>query len=262
MGDADAVDPGSSWVDCRASGETASSVRQEHPLEFSGPSDSLELFERIARCYDAMNRVLSLGRDRHWRSLAADALQLPPGGSVLDVGTGTGDMALAVTRRWADAVVVGLDPTAPMVDVARQKREGDRTCWTRADGLRLPFPDQSFDGVISAFLLRNVVDVPGALTEQRRLVRLGGRVVCLELSWPQTPVFRALFRVYFADVLPRIAGLLSGQPAAYRYLPRSVQRFLTPGELTATMEGVGLRNVHCRRLALGSVTLHVGERAT
>lgn len=237
-------------------------MRRDPQREFTGPGDSAELFTRIARRYDAMNRLLSLGRDRHWRRRAADALALPPEGCTLDVGTGTGDMALALTERWPDAAVVGVDPTAPMIDVGRRKSEKERICWVQADGLRLPFPDEFFDGAVSAFVLRNVVDVPRALAEQRRVVRHGGRVVCLELSWPQTPVFRALFRVYFVDLLPRIAGVLSGEPAAYRYLPRSVQRFLTPGELTREMEEIGLRNVRCHRLALGTVTLHVAERAT
>ncbi len=257
--DAAAADRALSRVGCIGGGKTAGSVRAYAEREFTGPGDAPELFERIARCYDGMNRLLSLGRDRHWRKLAADTLRLPSGGCALDVGTGTGDMALAATRRWPDAIVVGLDPTASMIDVARQKPETERIWWTQADGLHLPFPDRAFDGVVSAFLLRNVVDVPQALTEQSRLVRDGGRVVCLELSWPQTPIFSALFRLYFADLLPRIAGLLSGEPAAYRYLPRSVQRFLTPSELTETMEEIGLRNVRCHRLALGTVTLHVGE---
>ena len=227
-----------------------------------------ELFGDIAQRYDGINRVLSMGRDNHWRRLAADALRLPPGGCVLDVGIGTGDVALVVTERRPDAAVVGLDTTIPMMDVGRKKLGGDRVAWTQGDGLRLPFPDRHFDAAISAFLLRNIFDgqdrrpVAQALAEQRRVVREGGQVVSLELSWPQTPVFRTLFRLYFAGLMPPVAGLLSGKPAAYRYLPRSVHRFLTPGELTETMEVIGLRNVGCRRLALGTVTLHFAERGS
>jgi demethylmenaquinone methyltransferase/2-methoxy-6-polyprenyl-1,4-benzoquinol methylase len=208
-----------------------------------------------------MNRLLSLGQDRHWRKLAADALALPPEGRALDVGIGTGDMAQAIVYRWPDAVVVGVDPTTPMMDVGRHKLETERIRWSQADGLFLPFPDEHFDSAVSAFVMRNVVDVPRALAEQRRVVRRGGRVICLEMSWPRTPIIRALFRFYFADLMPRIAGVLSGQPAAYRYLPRSVEGFLTPGKLAETMEKVGLRNLRCRRLTLGTVALHVTERA-
>jgi demethylmenaquinone methyltransferase/2-methoxy-6-polyprenyl-1,4-benzoquinol methylase len=236
-------------------------VTPQSKTEFAGPGDSPRLFARIARRYDVLNRLMSLGRDRHWRRLAAEAIELPPNGRMLDVGVGTGDMALALMASWPDATVVGVDPTAPMMAVGRQKLENRRIRWSQADGLHLPFPDQHFDAAVSAFVLRNVTDVPLALAEQRRVVRDGGTVVSLEMSWPRTPVLGPLFRFYFADLMPCVTGLLSGQPAAYRYLPRSVRRFLTPQELQQAMEEVGLRNVHYRRLALGTVTLHVGRRA-
>jgi demethylmenaquinone methyltransferase/2-methoxy-6-polyprenyl-1,4-benzoquinol methylase len=230
--------------------------------EFTGPSDSPELFARIARRYDVLNRLMSLGCDRHWRRRAAEAVKLPPNGRVLDVGVGTGDMALALMARWPDATVVGVDPTAPMIVAGRHKRGNGHIRWLQADGLDLPFPDGHFDAAVSAFVLRNVTNVPLALTEQCRVVRDGGSVVALEMTWPRTPILGSLFQVYFADFMPRITGLLSGQPAAYRYLPRSVQRFLTPRELQQAMEEVGLRDVRYHRLALGTVTLHIGERAT
>jgi demethylmenaquinone methyltransferase/2-methoxy-6-polyprenyl-1,4-benzoquinol methylase len=229
--------------------------------EFAGPSDSPKLFARIARRYDALNRLMSLGRDRHWRRRAAEAVSLPPSGRVLDVGVGTGDMALALMVRWPDATVVGLDPTAPMMVVGRHKWRTGHIRWLQADGLDLPFPDGSFDAAVSAFVLRNVTDVPRALAEQRRVVRSEGRVVALEMTWPRTPLLGPLFQFYFADLMPRITGLLSGQPAAYRYLPRSVQRFMRPQELQQVMEEVGLRDVWYHRLALGTVALHVGEGA-
>jgi demethylmenaquinone methyltransferase/2-methoxy-6-polyprenyl-1,4-benzoquinol methylase len=236
-------------------------VTPQSETEFAGPGDSPKLFARIARRYDVLNRLMSLGRDRHWRQLAAEAVKLPPSGRVLDVGVGTGDMALALMERWPDATVVGVDPTGPMMAVGRHKLENRRIYWSQADGLHLPFPDEHFDAAVSAFVLRNVTDVPLALAEQRRVVRDGGIVVALEMSWPRTPVLGPLFHFYFADLMPRITGLLSGQPAAYRYLPRSVERFLTPQELQRTMEEVGLRDVCSHRLALGTVALHVGERA-
>ena len=227
---------------------------------FVDPSDSRKLFARIARRYDTINRLLSLGRDRHWRRLAAEALALTPGGHVLDVGVGTGDMALAIMDHWPEAVITGVDPTLPMIDIGRRKNDAEQLMWEQADGLQLPFPDEHFDGVVSAFVLRNVTDVPHTLAEQRRVVREGGRVACLEMTWPRTPIFKSLFRLYFAELMPRVAGVLSGQPAAYRYLPRSVQGFLTPDELTQTMEEAGLRDVRCQRLAFGTVTLHVATR--
>jgi demethylmenaquinone methyltransferase/2-methoxy-6-polyprenyl-1,4-benzoquinol methylase len=227
---------------------------------FTNPSDSPRLFARIAARYDAMNRLMSLGRDRHWRRLAAAALALPDDGRALDVGVGTGDMALAVKERWPDATAVGIDPTWAMMAHGRRKDGMEPVGLAQGTGLRLPFPSRSFDGAVSAFVMRNVSDVEQALREQCRVVRERGRVVCLEMSWPRTPLLGPLFRFYFADLMPRLTGLLTGQPAAYRYLPRSVERFYEPDELRAAMERVGLRNVRYRKLALGTVTLHVGVR--
>jgi demethylmenaquinone methyltransferase/2-methoxy-6-polyprenyl-1,4-benzoquinol methylase len=228
--------------------------------EFTDPANPPFSFTDVAQRYDALNHLMSLGRDRRWRQIAADQARLPAGGRVLDVGAGTGDMALALLRRWPQRTVVGVEPAVEMMRVGRHKAGAEEVHWAQGNGFHLPFPDARFDTVVSAFLLRNVADVPGALAEQCRLVRPGGRVVCLEMTWPRTPGFRALFRLYFAHLMPAITGILSGQPAAYRYLPRSVQRFLTPEELKAAMERLGLENVHYRMLALGTVALHVGER--
>jgi demethylmenaquinone methyltransferase/2-methoxy-6-polyprenyl-1,4-benzoquinol methylase len=233
-------------------------TRQDtEPTDTANPPFS---FADVARRYDVLNRVMSLGRDRRWRQAGAEAVGLLDGGRVLDVGVGTGDMALALLRRWAGSAIVGIDPTSEMMQLGRRKAGAEGVHWIQGDGLRLPFPDAYFDAVTSAFLLRNVVDVPGALAEQRRVVRPGGRVVCLEMTWPRTPIFGSLFRFYFARLLPRVTGTLSGQRAAYRYLPRSVQRFMTPEELEVAMKRVGLHNVHYRMLMLGTVALHVGER--
>ncbi len=225
--------------------------------DLANPSFS---FGDVARRYDALNHLMSLGQDRRWRQIAADVLSLPDGGRALDVGVGTGDMALALLRRWPGSTVAGVDPTPEMMHVGRRKPSAGHVGWTQGDGLCLPFPSVHFDGVTSAFLLRNVPDVPRALAEQRRVLRPGGRLVCLEMTWPRAPGFRTLFQFYFARVMPRVMGILSGQPAAYRFLPRSVQRFLAPDELKAVMERVGLQNVRYRMLMLGTVALHVGER--
>jgi demethylmenaquinone methyltransferase/2-methoxy-6-polyprenyl-1,4-benzoquinol methylase len=207
-----------------------------------------------------MNRLMSLGRDPRWRQIAADLVRLPAGGRVLDVGAGTGDMALALLRRWPGITIVGVDPTVEMMRLGRDKRSAEKVQWAQGDGLRLPFPDAHFDAVVSAFVLRNVPGVSTALAEQCRVVRPGGRVVCLDMTWPRAPGFRTLFGFYFAHLMPIITGVLSGQPAAYRRLPLSVQRFLKPEQLQATMERVGLVNVRYQMMALGTVALHVGER--
>ncbi len=217
-------------------------------------------FADIARWYDGLNRLMSLGRDRRWRQLAAEALDLPANGRALDVGAGTGDMTLALLRHRPGSTVVSIDPSVEMMQLGQHKRDADKARWTHGDGLSLPFPDSCFDGVVSAFMLRNVTDVGRALAEQVRVVRPGGRVVCLEMTWPRTPGFRTLFKLYFSDLMPRITGTLSGQHAAYRFLPWSVQHFVAPDKLVEKMERAGLHNVRYRMLALGTVALHIGER--
>jgi demethylmenaquinone methyltransferase/2-methoxy-6-polyprenyl-1,4-benzoquinol methylase len=245
-----------------------SRVVDRRSAESAHPADPPFSFADVARRYDALNHLMSLGQDRRWRRIAAEAARLPDGGRVLDVGVGTGDMALALLHRWPGRTVAGIDPTPEMMRAGRRKPNAERVHWTQGNGLRLPFPDAYFDAVTSAFLLRNVPDVSAALAEQVRVVRRpepaagrsGGRVVCLEMTWPRVPVFGPLFQFYFATLVPRITGTLSGQWAAYRYLPRSVQRFMTPEELRAAMEHVGLRDVRYRMLMMGTVALHVGER--
>ncbi|MCP4539101.1 MAG: ubiquinone/menaquinone biosynthesis methyltransferase [Chloroflexi bacterium] len=229
-------------------------------LPDTGPANQPFSFSDVARRYDALNHLMSFGQDRRWRQIAAEAAHLPDGGRVLDVGVGTGDMALALRQRWPGSTVAGIDPTLEMMRVGQGKPNAETVRWTQGDGLRLSFPTAHFDAVTSSFLLRNVGDVPGALAEQCRVVRPGGRVVCLEMTWPRTPILGPLFRFYFANLMPRITGILSGQYAAYRYLPRSVQRFMTPEKLKTAMEHAGLRNVRYRMLMMGTVALHVGER--
>jgi len=238
----------------------ASRATDQRESESANPADPPFSFGDVARRYDGLNHLMSVGQDRRWRKIAAEALDLPDGGRALDVGVGTGDMALALLRRWPSSTVAGVDPTQEMMRVGRHKPGSERIRWTQGDGLRLPFPNAHFDGVTSAFLMRNVGNVPGALAEQYRVLRPGGRLVCLEMTWPRTPVLGPLFQFYFARMMPRITGLLSGQSAAYNYLPRSVQRFMTPEELEAAMERVGLRNVRYRLLMMGTVALHTGER--
>ncbi len=219
------------------------------------------MFGRIAPRYDLMNVLLSAGRDRAWRRLAVREAALPPGGRLLDVATGTGDVALEALRQEPSSCVVGVDFTPEMMQLGRAKPGAARVRWTGADALRLPFPDNAFDAVISSFMLRNVSDVPSALAEQRRVVRPGGRVVCLEISHTPLPVFRELFRVYFYRLVPILGSLVGGDREAYSYLPHSLTVFLTAEELAERMCAAGLRQVRYRRLMLGTLALHAGAKA-
>lgn len=230
---------------------------------FSSPEEKRRythrLFDRIASHYERMNQVLSLGQVNRWRRQAAIETAVPNGGWVLDVATGEGAIARALLRQWPGVRVVGLDFVRPMLVLGRA-RLGSEVRWVEGDALRLPFPDGFFDAAVSAFALRNVVDIRTTLKEQARVVRPGGRVVCLEMTWPRHPLFRPIFHLYFGGVVPLLGWLLTGYLDEYRYLPRSVQASLSPEELAALMEDVGLREVRYRLLMLGTVTLHVGTR--
>jgi demethylmenaquinone methyltransferase/2-methoxy-6-polyprenyl-1,4-benzoquinol methylase len=214
------------------------------------------VFTRLAPHYERVNQVLSLGQIRAWRKRAADQARVPPGGRALDVATGEGELARALVRRWPGITVVGLDLTEAMIQRGRVRCTGWPIQWVEGDALRLPFPDRSFDAVLSAFMLRNVADVEQAIREQARVVRPGGRVICLEMVWPRHP----LPRLYLSLGMPLLGRLLTGDPEPYRYLPRSAEVFLSPEELAATMERAGLCSVRFRRLMMGSVALHVALR--
>jgi len=217
-----------------------------------------DMFARLAPRYELVNVVMSLGQVRAWRRATAAAACVADGGWVLDVAAGHGGLSRALARHWPAARVLALDFVPQMVQLGRMNDRLVR--WVEGDALQLPFPDGWFGAVTSGFMLRNVVDVQAALAEQVRVVQPGGRVVCLEMTWPRHPLFRPLFRLYFGGLVPFLGWLLTGQADAYRYLPRSVAEFMSPPELVAAMERAGLSQVHYRTMMLGTVTLHVGIR--
>jgi demethylmenaquinone methyltransferase/2-methoxy-6-polyprenyl-1,4-benzoquinol methylase len=228
-----------------------------------------EMFGQIAWRYDLMNRVMTLGRDRAWRRYAVSQALAPPtcahrtnGTRVLDVATGTGDLAMEVLYQRPDSCVVGLDFVPAMLDLAQQKTValGARTHLMAGDALSLPFPDGAFDAVVTGFALRNVTDIPTAFAEMARVTRPGGRVACLEIAKPRTPFFRQLFALYFYRLVPIVGGWITGQRSAYTYLPHSLTAFLTPDEICDVMRRTGWRDVRYRRLMLGTVAVHVGVR--
>ncbi|MBE7467955.1 MAG: dimethylmenaquinone methyltransferase [Anaerolineae bacterium] len=247
-------------------------------MTFNSPTEKHHyvntMFARIAHRYDTMNRIMTGGQDRRWRKLLIQQAQLPPQGKLLDIATGTGDIAFEALRQHPHLEqVVGADFTLPMLREA--KRRGGEAMrlpvsspprvtlplsWSGADTLHLPFADNTFDAVASGFLMRNVTSVPLALAEQRRVCKPGGRVLILEIPRPADTWFGRLFRLYFHRVVPFIGGLISGQRDAYAYLPASAEVFLRPNELKAEMEKTGLREVSYTMLMFGTVALHVGVK--
>ena len=223
------------------------------------PTFVRHMFADAARRYDRMNRIMTLGQDQRWRRLVVAACHIPPGGRLLDVATGTGDIALEALRQHPDAFVVGADFTREMMRIGQAKDPDGRIPFVEADALRLPFPDDSFDAACSGFLMRNVSDVAAAFAEQRRVVKPGGRVVCLEITRPAAPIWRDIFHLYFFHLVPRISAFLSSNKDAYTYLPHSTLQFPRPPQLAEIMRSVGLKNVTWRTLMLSTVALHVGE---
>ncbi len=222
------------------------------------------MFAGIAGRYDLLNHLLSGNIDKRWRRTVARTLEtsLTEGSRVLDVACGTGDLSLVLARA-GKAEVVGLDFCRPMLEVARRKAADDsRTVpFVEGDALRLPFADETFDAATIAFGLRNLAGVSEGLKELRRILRTGGRLAVLEFSSPVVPGFRALFRFYFARVLPRVGGWVSGSRGAYEYLPDSVSRFPDQKRLAGLMREAGFENVGYRNLTGGIAALHTGTRA-
>jgi demethylmenaquinone methyltransferase/2-methoxy-6-polyprenyl-1,4-benzoquinol methylase len=217
------------------------------------PAAVRTMFDRIAPVYDAMNRVMTMGLDRRWRRLAADAV-VRPGDRVLDACCGTGDLALA--DRAAGGDVVGVDFSERMLERARRKAPDVE--WVQADATALPFGDGAFDVVTVGFGIRNLRDLEGGLRELARVTRSGGRLGCLEITRPRG-ILRPFFRLWFDGLVPLAGKLLPGG-AAYSYLPASVRRFPGPEDLAAATRAAGWSEVEWRLLGGGIVALHVARK--
>jgi len=220
------------------------------------------LFSSIAGNYDFVDTLLSFNRDRYWRRFAARRAGLKLGGKALDVATGTGKLALELAREAGDVgEVVGVDFCDEMLNRAQDKlvkTKHRNVTLALATAGALPFPDNTFDCVTIGFGLRNVADIEQALREMTRVVKAGARVVCLEFSQPENHAVRTIYRPYLFHVLPFLGGLISGDGAAYSYLPRSIAGFPRPHKVRQAMEGVGLRDVEIYFLTMGVVAVYVG----
>jgi demethylmenaquinone methyltransferase/2-methoxy-6-polyprenyl-1,4-benzoquinol methylase len=229
------------------------------------------MFGAIAGRYDLLNHLLSAGIDKYWRWRAVRAAPLAGNAPILDVCTGTGDLALAWWRGCRRAVsVIGTDFTREMLLLADRKtaRERGRAAAGRsfvfleADAQRLPFADGQFQIVSAAFGLRNVTSTARGLSEMCRVCAPGGRVVVLEFSLPANGLLKRLYLWYFQNVLPRLGQWISGnREQAYNYLPSSVARFPQGEELCALMRDAGLARVDWRPLTFGIATLYIGTKA-
>ena len=215
------------------------------------------MFTRIAKHYDFMNRLMTGGQDIRWRRQVIELAQIDDRASLLDLGTGTGDLAREALRQFPQAKIIAADFTLEMMHVGQKTGPLD---FSAADALRLPFGDSSFDAVVSGFLMRNVIDLDKALEEQYRILKKGGRIVILDTTRPKKNILSPLIQFHMHFIIPTLGGLLTGSKEAYNYLPESTEGFVTAEDLAARMATAGFRRVGFRRLMFGTIAIHWGER--
>lgn len=230
----------------------------------SDPEYIEALFSAIAPKYDLMNSVLSLTRHKAWRRYAVGLSGLKPGGRALDVCCGTGDFAFDLAKvAGAEGRAIGLDFAVPMVKIAREKTRRKRVAnveFVVGDACELPFEDDSFDCVTVGFGIRNIPDVDKAVGEMARVVKPGGRVVCLEISHVRSPILRIPWKIYFYALTPYTARVFRARKSAYEYLPQSVREFMSREELAERFGKAGLVDVAYHDMMFGAVCVHVGTK--
>lgn len=219
-----------------------------------------EMFTRVAPHYELMNWLMTAGQDGRWRQEVIQRAELRPGSRLLDLGAGTGDLSRQALRQTPGCLTLAGDFTIPMLSKGQRKLAGSPITWAAMNALRLPFPDASFEAVVSGFLLRNVVDVQQALREQYRVLKPGGRMVALDTTRPRRNLYSPFVRIYLRGVIPIMGRLVSGQGDAYRYLPASTQGFLRAEELVARMAAAGFRQIDYRVRMFGVIAIHWGRK--
>ncbi|MCJ7825379.1 MAG: ubiquinone/menaquinone biosynthesis methyltransferase [Anaerolineales bacterium] len=215
-----------------------------------------DIFASIAARYDLLNRLMTLGRDRAWRSETIRQLNLRPGDRLLDLGTGTGGLAREALHQTDELLVVACDFTPQMINIAKGKADGNRLMWVIADAHHLPFSDEAFSAIVSGFLLRNVLDLDAALHEQVRILRHDGRIASLDTTPLLTGILRPLLEFFLQKVIPLLGSVFAGDRAAYRYLPESTERFLPAEALAERLKAAGLDGIHFIRRMFGTIAIH------
>jgi len=226
-------------------------ISKEHPDSVRG------LFASIAGRYQTVNHILSGGLDWYWRAVSVRLMRRWNPRLVLDVATGSGDLAAAIGKNFTECRVIGADFCRPMLDVAR--RQG-LTELVEADGLHLPFPDASFDAVTVAFGLRNMASWRDGLKEMARILKPGGHLLVLDFSLPTLPVIRPLYRFYLHRILPIVAGIATGRTDAYEYLGGSIEKFPSGESMLSLVGSCGFKEASAKPLSLGTVSIYTATR--
>ena len=218
------------------------------------------MFTRIAGRYDVMNRLMTFGQDQRWRNEVIHRAAITPGSRVLDLGAGTGDIALEIRARQPQAAPLAADFTIEMMRVGQKRNGGDLLDWCATDALNLPYANESFDAVVSGFLMRNVSDLPRALAEQRRVLKPGGRMVILDTTRPAENILTPFIGFHLNTIIPALGRMIAGDSEAYTYLPDTTKGFLSAEGLAARMIDANFKEIGFKRLMFGTIAIHWGRK--
>ena len=215
------------------------------------------MFTRIAKRYDLMNRLMTGGQDIRWRKQVIQLARLGKHSNLLDLGTGTGDLAREALEQFPQAKIVAADFTLEMMRVGQKRGPLN---FSSADALLLPFGDFSFDAVVSGFLMRNVIDLQKAIQEQYRVLKNGGRIVILDTTRPKKNLLSPFIWLHMHVIIPLLGRLLTGSSDAYRYLPETTEGFVTAENMASRMAAAGFKKINYQRYMLGTIAIHWGEK--
>ena len=218
------------------------------------------MFARIAKRYDLMNRLMTFGQDQRWRREVIRQARVPANGWLLDLGAGTGELGRQALRAISGCRVIAADFTLEMMRTGKQQPNPADVYWCSANALCLPYPDGTFDAIVSGFLLRNVGDIQQCLAEQYRVLKPGGWLVALDTTRPTAGIFTPLVNFHLHTTIPFLGIWITGDKQAYSYLPASTERFLPAEELASCLLSAGFRQISFQRYMFGTIAIHRGMK--